>query len=110
LDNVKKTYYIAIANGEIFSREDSSPWNFKISATDDEITLLRDLFDENHANEWENFIRAHIPFIEYHHDKENTQYDQKLQKIYGVIYSLGDQEAREHIAGMGILPDENQGI
>ncbi|WP_053367468.1 hypothetical protein [Bacillus sp. FJAT-27245] len=101
----KKTYYIAVESGEISRDETSSTWSFKIKATDEEITELRSLFNENYANEWKNFIRAHIPFREYHHDKENNAIDEKLKQIYQAIHDLGDEQAKNHIEEMGILSE-----
>ncbi|MGG0888861.1 hydrolase [Cytobacillus horneckiae] len=103
----KKTYYITINDGEISQSSTSSPWDFKIEATDDEIVELRELFDQNYSTEWENFYRAHVPYLQYHFDRQNDKYDEGLTKIYGAIYKLGDEEARNHIASMGILPSEN---
>lgn len=99
----RKTYYVWIPNGEIFQDRESSPWNFKIEANDDEIRQLREYFDQNHSIGQSNFIRAHIPFLEYHHDPENDEQDLLLKKIYQLIYDLGDREAKQHIEGMGIL-------
>ncbi|MFK4997359.1 hypothetical protein ACI2OX_06795 [Bacillus sp. N9] len=39
-----------------------SPWEFKIEATDDEIKMLRRVFDSNADNSIDDFLRAHIPF------------------------------------------------
>ncbi|WP_082347168.1 hydrolase [Bacillus sp. FJAT-18017] len=103
MDGQKKTYYVSIANGEISQSATSSPWNFKIEATDEEITTLREYFDENYTHELGNFVRAHIPYVEYHHDKDNDAYDIGMQKIYSMIYDLGDKQARNHIESMGIL-------
>ena len=99
----RKTYYIWIPNGAIFLDSKSSPWNFKIEANDDEITQLRKYFDHHYTVGEANFYRSHIPFLEYHHDRENDEYDITLQKIYDMIYRLGDEEARQHIENMGIL-------
>jgi hypothetical protein len=104
----KKTYYIGIANGEISQSSTSSPWNFKIEATDDEITDLREYFDQNHTTEWANFMRAHVPFVEYHNDRSNHVYDDNLMQVYRMIYQLGDEEARQHIKSMGILPTDTR--
>ncbi|MFK2824738.1 hydrolase [Bacillus sp. B190/17] len=93
----KNVYYISIANGEIMRQPNVSPWNFKIYATDDEITVLRGLFDSNYSTEWENFFRAHVPYVQYHYDRENDQYDDRLKKVYKMIYDLGDEEAKQHI-------------
>ena len=99
----RKTYYIWIPNGEIFQDRESSPWNFKIEATDDEIMKLREYFNLNYYVDEENFYRAHVPYLEYHYDRENDEYDRTLQKIYQMIYQLGDEDAKQHIDSMGIL-------
>ncbi|KAB2338910.1 hydrolase [Cytobacillus depressus] len=105
----KKTYYIKVETGEITQSTTDSAWDFKIEATDEEITSLREYFDHNYSNEWKSFVRAHIPFMEYHNDKDNDAYDKTIKKVYGMIYELGDEEARSHIESMGILDgDENQ--
>ncbi len=99
----KKTYYIEIGSGEITQSAIDSPWNFKIEATDDEIKKLREQFDIIDANEPTDFIRAHIPFKEYHYDQENDTYDEALKNIYGMVYKLSDNEAKKFIDEMGIL-------
>lgn len=103
MEQEKNTYYIGLANGEISRSSTDSPWNFKIEATDEEITNLRNLFDSNYDTEWAGFWRAHIPIMEYHHDKTNDNYDEHLLKVYKMIYDLGDEEAKKHIDSMGIL-------
>jgi hypothetical protein len=99
----KNTYYIWLPNGQISRNRESSPWNFRIEATDQEITRLREYFDENYSNEIKNFYRAHVPYLQYHFDRENDAYDETLYKVYEMIYELGDEEARSHIDSMGIL-------
>ncbi|WP_100331910.1 hydrolase [Bacillus xiapuensis] len=96
----KKAYYIQIANGEIMRSATASPWNFKIYATDEEITALRELFDANYSKEWEGFFRAHVPYVQYHYDRPNDRYDKNLDKVYQMIYELGDEEAQAHIREM----------
>jgi hypothetical protein len=103
LDQQRNDYYIQIATGEISRSSTDSPWNFKISATDDEITQLREIFDSNHSVSWQNFYRAHVPYLEYHNDRSNHAYDDNLIQVYQMIHELGDQDAKQHIEGMGIL-------
>ncbi|MBD8007366.1 hydrolase [Bacillus sp. Sa1BUA2] len=103
LDQPKKTYYISVGAGEILSVPNASPWEFKIEANDDEITRLREIFDSNQDNSIDDFLRAHVPFVEYSHDPTNDQHDQNLYRVYNMIYELGDQEAKQHIESMGIL-------
>jgi hypothetical protein len=104
MDDQKKTYYIDVGTGEISLSQTSSTWSYKIQANDEEITQLRELFDQNYSTEWKNFFRAHVPYVEYHYDRENDAYDQTIQQVYGMLHQLGDQEAKKHIESMNILP------
>ncbi|MCM3113432.1 hydrolase [Lederbergia lenta] len=101
----KNTYYIAIGSGEIMSTPTASPWQFKIEATDEEIKNLRALFDSSADNSVADFLRAHIPYRDYHRDPTNDIYDQNLFRAYETVHQLGDEEARSHIESMGILTD-----
>lgn len=103
----KKTYYIDIGSGSISQSRSSSPWSYKIEANDEEIILLREYFDQNYSTEWKNFFRAHVPYLQYHYDRENDDYDETMVKIYKLIYELGDIEAKQHIVTMGLLPEDN---
>ncbi|MBM7649719.1 hypothetical protein JOC78_002693 [Bacillus ectoiniformans] len=100
MNEEKNAYYIQVGNGEIMRRATDSPWNFKIYANDEEITALRELFDANYSVEWQNFFRAHVPYVQYHYDRQNDGYDGNMKQIYEMIYELGDDEAKEHIKGM----------
>jgi len=104
MDEQKKTYYIDVGTGEISRSAESSTWSYKIHATDEEITELRELFEQNYSNEMGTFIRSHIPFKEYHHDRSNDAYDSTIQQVYSMIHKLGDEEAKTHIEDMNILP------
>lgn len=104
MDDQKKTYYIDVGHGGISQSPTSSEWSYKIQATDEEITQLRELFEQNYSTEWQNFFRAHVPYVQYHYDRENDAYDQTIKQVYGMIYNLGDEEARNHIETMNILP------
>lgn len=106
MDLGKKPYYVSIGTGEIMRTATDSPWNFKIEATDDEITKLREYFDQNYSTEWQNFFRAHVPYVQYHYDQENDAYDETLVKIYQMIFELGDEEAKQHIRSIGIISDQ----
>ncbi|WP_174734920.1 hydrolase [Mesobacillus harenae] len=99
----KKTYYINVGSGEISQSSTASSWNYEIKATDEEVTLLREYFDQSYTTDWQNFFRAHVPYVQYHYDRENDAYDETLTKVYEMIYELGDEQAKSHIESMGIL-------
>ncbi|GHH97375.1 hydrolase [Neobacillus kokaensis] len=106
MDEQKQTYYIDVGTGGISRSVTGSTWSFKIEATDAEIRQLRSLMDNNYLNEWGNFFRAHVPYVQYHYDRQNDAYDSTIQQIYGMLYELGDEEAKKHIESMNILPQQ----
>ncbi|MCM3571238.1 hydrolase [Neobacillus mesonae] len=106
MESQKKTYYIDVGTGHISQSATAATWSFKIEATDAEITQLRALMNQNYSTEWRNFFRAHVPVVQYHDDTDNHVYDSTLQQIYGMIYQLGDKEAKDHIESMNILPQQ----
>ncbi|MED4202990.1 hydrolase [Neobacillus mesonae] len=106
MDEQKRTYYIDVGSGEISRSATASTWSFKIEATDVEIGQLRALMEQNYSTEWKNFFRAHVPYVQYHYDRQNDEYDSTIQQIYGMLYQLGDEEAKNHIESMNILPQE----
>jgi hypothetical protein len=99
----RKTYYITVGSGEINEDQSASSYEFKIEATEEEAEQLSELFEGANSASHHSFWRAHTPFIQYHHDAENDEYDQSLKEIYRKIHELGDSEAKSHIQSMGIL-------
>lgn len=99
----KQTYYVSIADGEISKVKSANTYSFEIQASDTEIVQLRQYFDEAYRADLKTFVRSHIPFLEYHHDPQNHEYDDRLQKAYQMIYSLSNQETQEIIAQLGII-------
>lgn len=106
MEENKKSYYINIQTHEIVIDPYQTEWDFKIEATDRQIAEIRHLFDENYETDWESYARAHVPFLEYHHDPQNKEYDLRLMIIYAILYQLGDAKTREHIEEMGILESD----
>ncbi|MCA1032472.1 hydrolase [Bacillus timonensis] len=103
MEDNKKTYYISLGSGEISQSKTSSTWDYEIQANDEEIVQLREYFDQNFSNDWQGFFRAHVPYVEYHHDPTNDAYDETLLKVYKMIYELGNEETKEHIKTQGII-------
>jgi hypothetical protein len=100
----KQTYYVDITAQTILT-EPVDTQSFVIYATEKEVKVLQAVFEKNHEADLETYVRAHIPFLEYHHDPENDHYDATQKAIYAIIYHLGDLEAKQHIEQMGILTD-----
>ncbi|ASB87804.1 hydrolase [Bacillus sonorensis] len=98
----KRTYYISVQDGMISQHSGASPWEFEISADDDDIIILREYFDQLHSQDWINFFRAHVPAVEYHYDSSNDKMDELRRNIYGMLYRLGNEETRSFISENGL--------
>jgi hypothetical protein len=81
--------------------------HFQIQATDKEIRQLQELFHENDQADWKTYGPAHVPFLEYHHDPQNDEYDNTMRHIFRMLYQLGNEEAKNHIGKMGILKSDD---
>ncbi|OZM57337.1 hydrolase [Lottiidibacillus patelloidae] len=99
----RKTFYITVGSGEIHEDQGASSYEFEIQATEEEAEQLSELFETANSASHHSFWRAHTPYIQYHHDVENDEYDNSLKAIYKKIYELGNNEAKKHIETMGML-------
>ncbi|GAA0325757.1 hypothetical protein GCM10008967_15410 [Bacillus carboniphilus] len=108
MNNERKTYYIDLGSGEISQSKSASTWNYQIEANNEEVTKLREYFDAMQSANWQGFMRAHVPYVQYHYDRENDANDHLLKEVYQMIHDLGDEDAKQHIEAMGVLnPDHN---
>ncbi|MEC2054829.1 hydrolase [Peribacillus psychrosaccharolyticus] len=101
----RKEYYIDLPSHQISRNGEFSPWTFKIEASEEDMIRLREYFDMEHEADVDSFYRAHVPYIQYHYDRPNDHYDQNLQKVYELIYELGDSETKQFIESTGVLKD-----
>jgi len=106
MDDSKHSYYINIQSHELFSEPYGAEWDFKIEATASQAAVLERLFDKTDETDWESYVRAHIPYLEYHHQPQNKEYDLRMILIYSLLYYLGDEKSRLHIRNMGILNED----
>lgn len=103
----KKTYYVNLGAGEISQVKEEIADFYTIQATSEEVALLRALLQKMHESDFTTFIRAHVPILPYHKDQSNDIYDENLVKVFEMMYQLGDENAKDHIVSMGILPLEH---
>jgi hypothetical protein len=107
MELMKKTYYVDLVSGDVLDRPGitENP-SFKIEATDEELQGLKTLLSESYNADMQSYVRAQVPYVEYHKDSANHKYDQALKKIYALIYLLGDTVAKNHIEKMEILGED----
>lgn len=104
MEQEKQTYYVDM-NSESILREPLDSPSFVIHATEQEVKVLRSIFEDKYGAELETFVRAHIPYLEYHIDPGNDHFDASQKIIYAILHQLGNKEAKQHIEQMGILSD-----
>lgn len=103
LEHGTHIYYMDIQSGKISVDPLEEGGHFIIEANDSEYEELKTIANELYANDMKTYVRSHIPFLEYHFDKENDLYDQTLIKLYQKLYELGNEETKHHIKSMNIL-------
>jgi hypothetical protein len=101
----KKMYYVNVEHGVILEDKGADSYEFEIYADDNEIHELQELFDKAHQVDMGigMWLRAHTPYIQYHDDEDNHEYDHRLLNIYRKLHELGTDTTRKHIESMGVL-------
>lgn len=99
----KKRYYVNVEHGVILDDQGADSYEFEIEADHNEIHQLQELFDKTHQKEMGTWLRAHTPYIQYHDDEDNHEYDRSLRNVYRMLHQLGTEKTRSHIESMDIL-------
>lgn len=99
----KKKYFVNVGTQEISQVRVGENDNFTIYATGEEVFHLRQQLTDMHDSDMQSFWRAHVPFVQYHWDESNDEYDKGLVSTFRMIHELGDEKTKEHIESMGIL-------
>ncbi|QPC47307.1 hydrolase [Mangrovibacillus cuniculi] len=110
MTNEKHTYYVCLARGQIMRTKDDSTWEYEIQATDEEIVRLREIFDSNYSSDWQGFFRAHVPYLQYHYDRENDANDANMYRIYEILHELGTPDAKKFIEEQGFLQHKPESL
>lgn len=101
----KKTYYIDLASKEISQMKNGNNTAYAIHATDKDIDALRSTFNQMGDAEIGTYIRSHIPFVLYHKDSSNDQYDAGLHAVIAMIYELATPSTKQAMEEAGIIPE-----
>lgn len=102
----KKPYYVTVQQGRVLEDPTVTPYEFEIFATQEEAGELQKLFERMPADDFANFIDAHIPFVPYHQRESIDVIDDNLSQIYEKIYELGTEETKKFIEEQNILEIE----
>jgi len=92
-----RTLYVNVLNQSYSYIPLGEPCEFKIRLKADRERIFRKLFSQLNSLEFDNIVRAHIPYLPYHIDEENDEIDTRLKKIYALIHEVGDEETKEFV-------------
>lgn len=101
----KKTYYIDLASKEISQIKNGNNTAYAIHATAKDIDVLRSTFNQMGQAEMGTYIRSHIPFVPYHKDSSNDQYDAGLHSVMAMIYELATPSTKQAMEEANIIPE-----
>jgi len=93
----KHKMYVSVVNQKVYSRPGDSLWEYEVEVPHEYVKIFNGLFEQTEVLEWRNFLRAHLPFIPYHNDRDNHEIDLRTQKVYALIHEFTDTESKRFI-------------
>ncbi|WP_301107625.1 transposase [Sporosarcina sp.] len=93
----KYTMYVSMSHKQVLLDPYSSPWEYKVEVTKEAYPVFERLFAQMERLEFRNFLRSHLPYIQYHYDKDNHDIDKRMMKVYALIHEYTDEESKRFI-------------
>lgn len=102
----RKTYYVSVQAGSILEDPEAAAYELVINANEEELNKLQELFEELVSmDEAQAFHFLRSPYGTASDAQINAGVDWFTKEIYRMLYQLGTQETRNHIATMGLFPE-----
>lgn len=89
--------YVSVTDQRVYNHPDDAPWEYKIEVQREFVPIFHRLFEQMNELEFQNFLRAHLPYVPYHNDRDNHKIDIRTQKVYALIHEFSDQQTRAFI-------------
>lgn len=93
----KRKYYVSLSNKKILPVPVDASSEFEVEIDRTFVSVFERLFKQMDDLEMRNFLRAHLPYIPYHNDKNNHDIDLRTQKIYAMIHEFSDPSTQRFI-------------
>jgi hypothetical protein len=93
----KYKMYVSVVNQQVYLQPHDSPWEYEIEVPNEYIPIFHRLFTQMDRLEFRNFLRAHLPYVPYHYDKDNYDIDRRTMKVYALIHEFTDDESKQFI-------------
>jgi hypothetical protein len=100
----RKTYYVAVGSGEVLEDKGAAAFEFEIRANEAELNRLQKMFAEL-ASDDEASLYRYPGWLSAGEAEMNAVTDGHLRGIYRLLYELGTEETKRHIASMHVLDD-----
>lgn len=102
----KKHYYVTLQAGttvaEIRDEKGSATYDFEIEATDVQVEMMRDLFNNCMHGDFMMWMHGHTLWSDMP-DRDNDEYDDNLRAIYQLIYQYGTGKTKQDLEQMGLV-------
>ncbi|MFJ8237130.1 transposase [Ureibacillus sp. NPDC094379] len=89
--------YVSVANQSFSYAPCGLPCEFELKMDRQRARIFEKLFTQLNSLEFDNLVRAHLPYIPYHLDEVNDEIDGRLKKIYALIHEFGDEKTKEFV-------------
>jgi hypothetical protein len=93
----KYKMYVSVVNQQVYYQPDDSPWEYEVEVTSEYLPVFHRLFTQMNQLEFRNFLRAHLPYVPYHYDKDNHDIDTRTMKVYALIHEFTDDKSKRFI-------------
>lgn len=91
------TIYVSVANQSYSYHPEGLPCEFALKMDPSFIPIFSNLFEQMNWLEFHNAVRAHLPYLQYHLDKENDEIDLRIKKVYALIHEFGDDKTKQFV-------------
>ncbi|WOV86376.1 transposase [Sporosarcina oncorhynchi] len=103
MENEKVKMYVSIGNQQIYPHKYASPWEYEVEMSKEFLPVFEEIFRQMDRLEFRNFLRAHLPYVPYHYDKNNHEVDMKTMKLYALIHEFSDEGTKRFIEGLPLF-------
>jgi hypothetical protein len=93
----KYKMYVSVVNQRVYTYPHDSPWEYEVHVDKNYVPIFQNLFEQSNALEFRNFLRAHLPYVPYHYDRDNHDIDLRTKKVYALIHEFTDDESKRFI-------------
>ncbi|MFC4808969.1 hypothetical protein [Paenibacillus sp. GCM10023250] len=102
----RKPYYVSVQAGSIVEDPTVTGYELAITANEEELNRLQELLEEYASmDEAQASVYALSPFRSASDKQINAGTDGLLEDIYRLLYELGTDETKRHVATMGLFPE-----